>query len=68
MDDIWGDPGSCPRCGRKWQHVRPGKSQPACDCQDYCSCGAKMFNHSEHDYPDRRMFGWYCEECYNEVP
>jgi hypothetical protein len=26
------DPGSCPTCGKKWQMVRPGKSQPNCEC------------------------------------
>ncbi len=28
------DPGSCPYCGEEYELVRPGKSQPVCDCQD----------------------------------
>lgn len=28
------DPGTCPYCNEKWEWVRPGKSQPICDCQD----------------------------------
>lgn len=24
----------CPYCNTEWQTVRPGKSQPNCDCQD----------------------------------
>ena len=65
-DDFWGDPGSCPICGEKWQWVRPGKSQPVCECQDYCSIhkDVKQTYHSEGDYPDRNCFGWYCEECW----
>ena len=27
-------PGWCPFCGKPWAHVRPGKSQPVCQCQD----------------------------------
>jgi hypothetical protein len=27
-------PGWCPLCGKPWQHVRPGKSQPVCRCQE----------------------------------
>jgi hypothetical protein len=30
------DPGSCPWCDTKWEWVRPGKSQPLCDCNDFC--------------------------------
>lgn len=29
-----GDPGACPYCHEAWQWVRPGKSQPNCDCSD----------------------------------
>lgn len=31
-DSMWGCPGWCPLCKKPWEHVRPGKSQPACDC------------------------------------
>jgi len=34
IDDELGDPGYCPYCGEPWVWVRPGKSQPTCDCQD----------------------------------
>jgi hypothetical protein len=27
-------PGFCPFCGKAWQLVRPGKSQPMCQCQE----------------------------------
>lgn len=26
------DPGSCVTCGQPWELLRPGKSQPTCDC------------------------------------
>lgn len=33
--DEWGQGyGRCPRCGTPWSIVRPGKGQPACDCED----------------------------------
>lgn len=34
MDDEQEDPGACPYCGESFQIVRPGKSQPNCDCQE----------------------------------
>ena len=26
------DPGICAHCGKPWELVRPGKSQPTCEC------------------------------------
>jgi hypothetical protein len=60
--DPWGDPGSCPFCGVKWQHVRPGKSQPNCDCQDYCfECGTKIKYYGEEDSPAEGIIGYLCK-------
>lgn len=32
------DPGKCTKCGVAHEWVRPGKTQPTCDCHDYCYC------------------------------
>lgn len=34
LDMDWAneDPGECARCGHPFEWVRPGKSQPTCDC------------------------------------
>ena len=34
FDPLDEDPGECPICQKPWELVRPGKSQPTCDCQD----------------------------------
>jgi len=58
------DPGSCPHCGARFDPVRPGKSQPSCDCQDYCRL---------HEPPVRldyrsagKIQGWVCPACWPE--
>ena len=61
------DPGSCPECGKAWELVRPGKSQPTCDCQDYCH--EHPDTKCEHTYPPKGhtgggIWGWLCPKCH----
>ena len=33
--DEWGQGyGRCPKCGTPWDIIRPGKGQPACECEE----------------------------------
>lgn len=38
VDLSWADadPGTCSRCGVPHEWVRPGKTQPTCDCHNLC--------------------------------
>lgn len=38
LDMDWADEdaGSCARCGTSHEHVRPGKTQPTCECDVHC--------------------------------
>lgn len=45
----------CPKCGMEDQIVRPGKTQPNCDCHLKCHCGDTMTYHypgSDPQYPN----------------
>ena len=33
-DPMWGCAGWCSVCGKPFEHVRPGKSQPTCNCSE----------------------------------
>jgi hypothetical protein len=38
LDLSWADedPGTCHWCGVPHEWVRPGKTQPTCECHEYC--------------------------------
>ena len=57
------DPGTCPECGEAWELVRPGKSQPVCDCQDKCPDCGLMRRHFSQGEVARRMSGFLCANC-----
>lgn len=59
----WGDPGTCPECAEPWEWVRPGKSQPVCDCWQNCPTHGKgaIQYHPEGKYPG--ISGWFCASC-----
>ncbi len=54
----------CTYCGRRYEWVIPGKTQPVCNCHQMCSCGGKITYH-EYDInaAPGGMYGWYCDEC-----
>ncbi len=64
-DNAWDDPGSCPECWEKYQWVRPGKSQPNCECHLKClKCGGKHEYFGSGEHPDHpRVSGYYCRKC-----
>lgn len=58
------DPRSwCPDCGAEDELVRPGKTQPTCDCHEHCPVhGPGMFvYHPEGEVPG--ISGWFCKPC-----
>lgn len=64
-DDYWFEEESrCARCGTPWVPVRPGKSQPNCDCELICdSCGQKTIRyHLEGEYAPN-ISGYFCSVC-----
>lgn len=60
---IWGDPGHCPECGQAFQIVRPGKSQPVCDCHENCPCGGRITYHPPEDSKYTGISGYFCDRC-----
>jgi len=61
----WGDPGSCPDCRKPWEWVRPGKSQPVCDCAETCRVhGPHKIVYHEPGDPEPNLSGYYCVECF----
>lgn len=66
MDDLefsWADedPGSCAWCGTTYEHVRPGKSQPTCDCHLFCHAHNPPI---KLDYrAEGQIQGWACPVC-----
>lgn len=67
MTDVE-DAGECIECGKPWELVRPGKSQPTCDCQDKCdTCGA-MRRHFAAGEISERMSGFLCPVCDADEP
>jgi hypothetical protein len=57
------DPGSCPECKKKLEWVRPGKSQPTCDCQDKCPTCGTMRRHFAFGELRERIAGFLCPKC-----
>jgi hypothetical protein len=53
----------CPKCGTPHVAVRPGKTQPNCECDTICDiCGGKVNYHTE-DPRWPRMSGEWCDKC-----
>jgi hypothetical protein len=64
MDGEYEDPGTCAECGKAYELVRPGKSQPTCECHLMCHM---------HDRPVRveyrttgQVTGYVCPVCWPE--
>lgn len=68
MDWTEEDPGYCEKCGTNWELVRPGKSQPCCDCHLICGCGNRYEYFSEYNPnpEDPYHCGEYCRKCHSE--
>jgi hypothetical protein len=61
-----GCPGHCPDCGKAWQWVRPGKSQPNCDCHytcHICHVEFEYFDDSNRHPTWPNFMGAYCRYC-----
>jgi hypothetical protein len=56
-------PGECPECGQGFELVRPGKSQPTCDCQDKCEICGTLRRHFAVGEISRNMGGFMCPVC-----
>ena len=61
------DPGNCYICGDEWELVRPGKSQPTCDCQDKCPDCGTMRQHFSVGEIAKNMGGFLCPACDADV-
>lgn len=58
------DPGSCLVCGKEYEVVRPGKSQPTCDCHMRCACGRMKNWYCDGEHPtDKKGSGYLCPAC-----
>lgn len=68
-DHIWdewfgGARTSCGECGEPHQPVRPGKTQPSCDCADLCrACGGRKEYHLEPLPEWPQVSGYFCGAC-----
>lgn len=71
------DPGTCAYCGSPHEHVRPGKTQPTCECDMLCR---------QHEPPERMeyrdekhltnvaskargegmLLGYVCPKCFHD--
>lgn len=56
----------CPDCGLKHEIVRPGKTQPICDCHQTCIYHGrnKIVYHSPGEF--KQMSGYFCGDCERE--
>ena len=63
LDDFGTERVWCPDCGRAHEYVRPGKTQPTCDCHERCPVhGPNMVvYHPPGEYG--RTSGYFCAEC-----
>jgi hypothetical protein len=59
------DPGYCPNCKKNWEWVRPGKSQPTCDCHNFCYAHNPpvKVEYRASDDPSR-ITGEVCPKCF----
>lgn len=64
MRDWWDEgPGRCPECDASWKWVRPGKSQPTCDCQDKCGLCGTMRGYFSVGEIAKNVGGFLCPKC-----
>jgi len=64
-EDDWGWIGDCEECGAPFERVRPGKTQPTCDCPDRCAnegCNEMRGQYSAGEIA-RNMSGFLCPVC-----
>lgn len=54
----------CPSCGVEHEYVRPGKTQPVCDCDETCPIHGRnmIVYHSAGEVP--RLSGYFCKPCW----
>lgn len=58
------DPGCCEVCGAPRELVRPGKSQPTCDCHLKCPRCGKIKEYFEGTHPEfPNVHAWLCPDC-----
>lgn len=57
---------TCEDCGAFYELVRPGKSQPTCDCHLICpEHGVREeYRSAPSGHVGGGIFGWVCPECY----
>ncbi len=69
VGDDWGDPGRCPTCRSSHVWVRPGKSQPTCDCQETCPVHGphKIVYHALAEVAPN-LSGYFCADCFAPQP
>lgn len=62
-DIMYGFESYCPECGTKDESVRPGKTQPSCDCHTKCKCGGRIEYHSLNSFKGHENFsGYFCDK------
>lgn len=68
--DIWAETEweaehtKCPDCGAKYEVVRPGKTQPSCDCEFICKkCGGRIEFHVTPLMKWPGCSGYFCANC-----
>ncbi len=64
------DPGRCPECAIPWEHVRPGKSQPVCECWRQCATHGpeSITYYGDWEVPGN-ISGYICWQCqYPDIP
>lgn len=55
---------TCSDCGKPHEVVRPGKTQPTCECAEYCTfgCGTKRQHYAVGEI-SKNMGGLLCPVC-----
>lgn len=68
LDFDWtkDDPGTCSVCGAPHEHVRPGKTQPTCECDMLCSIRHVRIEYraEPHGHTGDGHFGYLCPICF----
>jgi hypothetical protein len=56
---------ACGWCGRQHEWVRPGKTQPTCDCDDFCG----QHRDTRFEYrTEGSLQGYICPKCWPATP
>jgi hypothetical protein len=56
------DPGRCGRCGTPHEWVRPGKTQPTCECNNFCYAHEPAVRIEYRT--TGRIQGYVCPSCF----